>query len=128
MLAKPEILVIAASLSAHAANRQALIAQNVANADTPGYRARETGDFAEHYRSSGGFGMARSRAGHLGLEDGGPGAAPVSLSGAQMSPNGNSVSLEAEMVKSAAAQREHDLALTVYGKSLDILRASLGRR
>jgi flagellar basal-body rod protein FlgB len=45
-----------------------------------------------------------------------------------MSPNGNSVSLETEMVKAADTQREHDLALAVYGKSLDILRASLGRR
>ena len=33
-----------------------------------------------------------------------------------------------EMVKAADVKREHDLALAIYGKSLAILRASLGRR
>lgn len=128
MFAKPEIMTIASSLSAHAAARQALTAENVANADTPGYRAKDIADFAALYRASGSFGMAHTRPGHLGGDAAGEGMARIVLSGRNMSPNGNSVSLEAEMVKSAAAQSEHDLALTVYGKSLDILRASLGRR
>lgn len=127
MFAKPEILTIASSLSAHAMQRQALIAENVANADTPGYRAKDIPDFAQSYRSASPFGMSRTREGHLG-RSAPPFADAVERQTAQMSPNGNSVSLETEMVKAADTQREHNLALAVYGKSLDILRASLGRR
>ncbi len=127
MFAKPEILTIASSLSAHAMQRQALIAENVANADTPGYHARDIPDFAQSYRAASPFGMNRTREGHLGTSAP-PFADAVGSQTAQMSPNGNSVSLETEMVKAADTQREHNLALAVYGKSLDILRASLGRR
>ncbi len=129
MFEKPEVLTIASSLAAHAAARQSAIARNVANADTPGYRARDLPDFAEIYRSDDAAPLRRTRAGHLG-------DAPVSaelaaserVGGGTMSPDGNSVSLETEMVKAADVKREHDLALAIYGKSLAILRASLGRR
>ena len=41
MFDRIETLRMASSLTAHAAERQKLIAQNVANADTPGFRARD---------------------------------------------------------------------------------------
>ncbi len=44
------------------------------------------------------------------------------------SPNGNTVSLEDQMVRGVEAQRQHTMALAVWQKSLDILRFSLGRR
>lgn len=128
MFTKPEVLAIASSLSAHAAARQALIAENVANADTPGYRAKDIGGFAASYRDALGADMRQSRPGHVGNDGDLGGGADGIVSLAQMSPNGNSVSLESEMVRSAEVEREHNLALAIYGKSLDILRASLGRR
>lgn len=129
MFEKPEVLKIASSLAAHAAARQSAIARNVANADTPGYRARDLPDFAETYRADDAAPPRRTRAGHLGAAPG-PAvpAAAERVGGGTMSPNGNSVSLEGEMVKAADVKREHDLALAIYGKSLAILRASLGRR
>lgn len=127
MFERPEILKLASSLAAHAAERQALVAENVANADTPGYVAKDVGDFASVYRFNGDLGMNQTRPGHIGRTNS-LSAARESAAGAETSPNGNSVSLEIEMVKSAEVQREHNLAIAVYGKSLDILRASLGRR
>jgi flagellar basal-body rod protein FlgB len=127
MFARPEILSLASSLAAHAAERQALVAENVANADTPGYSAKDIGDFADAYQADGDLGMVRTRPGHIGGESS-QAFVMTSTSGAEMSPNGNDVSLETEMVKSAEVQREHNLAIAVYGKSLDILRASLGLR
>ena len=44
-----------------------------------------------------------------------------------VSPNGNSVSLEAEAYKSAEAMGNHTMALTVYGKTLDFLRSAIGK-
>jgi flagellar basal-body rod protein FlgB len=42
-------------------------------------------------------------------------------------PNGNSVSLEAEMVKSVEARQNHEMALAIYRATSDVIRASLGR-
>lgn len=127
MFERPEILTLASSLAAYAAERHALVAENVANADMPGYVAKDIGDFASVYRSDGDLGMVQTRPGHIAGERS-PHFSDAPSAGAEMSPNGNSVSLETEMVKSAEVQRQHDLAITIYGKSLDILRASLGRR
>lgn len=42
---------MAQALTDHAVQRQKLIAQNVANADTPDFKARDLSDFASTYRS-----------------------------------------------------------------------------
>lgn len=126
MFEKPEILRTAHALAAHAGARQALVAENVANADTPGYRARDLADFAEVFRTAGESTMRTTRPGHLGgsaMTD----PAAVVETAAALSPNGNAVSLEAEMVKAADLRQQHDLALSVYRAGSDILRASLGR-
>ncbi|MFN6952182.1 MAG: FlgB family protein [Albidovulum sp.] len=129
MFEKPEVLAIASSLAAHAAARQSAIARNVANADTPGYRASDLPGFADLYRETDTAPLRATRTGHFAaLADGGMPAAAARMPVGAMAPNGNSVSLEVEMVKAAEVKREHDLALAVYGKSLAILRASLGRR
>lgn len=129
MFEKPEVLRIASSLASHAASRQATIARNVANADTPGYRAEDIADFAEVYRHDGNGALRATRNGHHLTSNQRPESfLSQSANSAALSPNGNSVSLETEMVKAVAVKREHDLALAIYGKSLSILRASLGRR
>ena len=46
-----EIFQLAGATARHAAARQAVVAQNIANADTPGYRARDVADFAETWRA-----------------------------------------------------------------------------
>lgn len=129
MFEKPEVLTIASSLAAHAAERQSAIARNVANADTPGYRAQDLPDFAETYRAQDAGAMRQTRSGHLGVPDSPPSfSASHRTQQASLSPNANSVSLETEMVKAADVRSDHDMALAIYGKSLAILRASLGRR
>jgi flagellar basal-body rod protein FlgB len=121
---------MAHAMAKHASVRQSVVAQNVANADTPGYRSRDIASFTDIYRpSDDGQGMQRSRQGHLGPEmrDRQPTAHIAEDQGA-MSPNGNSVSLEAEMLRSIDVKRQHDRALAIYKSSLDVLRASIGRR
>ena len=129
MFEKPEVLALASSLAAHAAERQSAIARNVANGDTPGYRAQDLPDFAATYRAQDAGALRQTRAGHVGAPDASQTfSATDRAQQGTLSPNGNSVSLEAEMVKAAEVRREHDMALAIYGKSLAILRASLGRR
>ena len=43
-------------------------------------------------------------------------------------PNGNTVSIEYELVRQADAKRQFDLSLSVYQSGLSLLRTSLGRR
>ena len=124
-----DILRVARGLAFHAADRQSVIAENIAHADTPGYEARDLVDFSESYRSGdlGPMAMKATRAGHIQPEQPLHNAEVVQRTafGAE-SPNGNNVSLEDQMMRGAEVRQQHDLALGVYRKTLDILRSSLG--
>lgn len=126
MFEKLEIVRMAQAMAAHAGARQAEISRNIANADTPGYRAQDLKPFGSVYES-GPDGMRATRAGHLGQasQDGFETAERV-VSGTA-TPNGNSVSLEAEMVKAVEVRQQHEMALAIYRNTSSILRSSLGR-
>lgn len=127
MFDRIETLRMASSLTAHASERQKLIAQNVANADTPGFRARDLGRFAETYRSDVATEMRASRPQHAtGITWGG--SARIKDAGGEAAPNGNAVSVEEEMIRTAQARREFDIAVAVTRSSLSMIRTSLGRR
>lgn len=122
---KVEVLNMARAMAVHAAARQGLVAANVANADTPGYRARDLASFGEVWRGQDGT-MRATRAGHMG--GGGAVRAESLPDRLHTSPNGNAVSLEAEMVKAAGARQQHDMALAIYRSLSGNIRATLGRR
>jgi flagellar basal-body rod protein FlgB len=124
------VLALASRLAAHATARQQLIAENVAHADTPSYRARDIADFASILDSQQtAFAARMTRPGHVpfGADPHGFEPREQAAFGAE-TPNGNSVSLEDQMMRAAEVRQEHDMALGVYAKSLDILRATLTRR
>jgi flagellar basal-body rod protein FlgB len=109
------------AMARHAAQRQVVISQNVANADTPGYRARDVASFSAYLDQPG---VAENvRAGRIQALD----PARLFSTDDPASPNGNSVSLEKEMMRAAETRQSHDLALAVYGSARGILRAALGR-
>lgn len=123
-------LSLASALAAHAAARQQVIAENVAHADTPGYRARDIADFASIVDDQmGAFSARMTRPGHLAFGADARGFDPREQTalGAE-TPNGNSVSLEDQMMRGAEVRQEHELAVGVYAKSLEILRSTVSRR
>lgn len=120
----PALLNLAASAARHAAARQAMIATNVANADTPGYRAFDLEAFSPASQQTG---MRRTHAAHLGADVTGT-ARKVAIHSIADDPNGNGVTLEDQILRGIEAQRSHNRAVTVYSTALDMLRASLGRR
>ncbi|MBU2956894.1 FlgB family protein [Paracoccus sp. 1_MG-2023] len=120
-----EMMRMARALTAHAADRHVATARNIANADTPGYRATDLGDFTDAYAGAADLRVTDPR--HLAAPDWTPGAARLSDTGAPMSPNGNSVSLEEELVRAADVKRQHDLSLAVFRSGLDLMRSGLGR-
>ena len=126
MFAKLELTRMAQDLAAHAGARMGVIAQNIANADTPGYRTRDIADFAT-LLANGPQEMRSSRPGHL-KEASERGPYQPFHSGGDAAPNGNDVSLELEMVKSASTRQEHEMALAIYRATSGVIRASLGSR
>jgi len=119
MFGNLEILRMAQALASHAGLRQQAVAQNVANADTPGYRAREAVPFDTYLH-------ATTRAGSA------PPPRPTDLirpeaNPATRSPDGNTVSLEHEMTRAASVRAQHEMALGIYASSRDLLRAVIAR-
>lgn len=118
------------AMAVHAGQRQAVIAQNVANADTPGFVGRDLPSFQEIYApKEAGVSLQRAtRAGHL------HGAAAQGIDGMTFadksfaSPDGNSVSIETEMMRATDAKRQHDRSLAIYKSAMNVLRSSLGRQ
>jgi flagellar basal-body rod protein FlgB len=129
MLPKLELTKMAQAMAAHAGARMEVIARNVANADTPGFKAQDLAGFAKTY-AEGGDNLRATRAGHL--QGAGSGQAAWAAAGLERialpsAPNGNSVSIEAEMMRAAETRQQHDMALSIYTKTSDILKTALGR-
>ena len=90
-------LLEVASLQARwLAARQAVTAENVANASTPGYRARDVAAFDEVLARFSGAGQSKVQA-------------AFDSNSWEVRPSGNSVSLEEEMVRAGGISRSYAL-------------------
>lgn len=108
------------AMAQHAAAQQAIVATNIANADTPGFKARRSVDFAEA--------VTRGFPTWGGVDwPGRPEFPGHQQAGPATSPNGNDVSLEEEMLHSVDATRAHNRALAIYRSHLNILHAAISR-
>lgn len=101
--------------------RQKVISENIANADTPGYRARDVTGFGQYVDR-----LETSAGGGGGGGDAGFGAdAPVATAdapdtwGATLS--GNTVVLEQQTVKAGETASQYRLAASLYRKASDLL-------
>lgn len=121
-----DVFRLSDAMARHAGTRQATIATNIANADTPGYRATRMASFRDSYRAAETGSLRATRPGHIGgdLVDA---AARAATASNEPAPNGNSVSLEMEMVAGVDAQREHSRALAIYRHALTVLRTTVSR-
>lgn len=127
MFGNLEVMRMSHALAVHAGGRQDAVARNIANADTPGYRARDVVSFQDFYSAGAATtSMRATRDGHVGGLTATSRMRLSELPG-QASPNGNTVSLEAEMMRAAEVRHQHDMATSIYKSSLDLLRTSLGR-
>ena len=128
MFSNLNVFKTAAALASYAATRQSTISQNMANSDTPGYHAKDLPAFNTLYEADRPFEMKATRPGHMQPAATGFAAETQAVERpGDESPNGNTVSLETEMVNAAEVKFSHDMALTVYKSGLTMLRTSLGR-
>jgi flagellar basal-body rod protein FlgB len=111
--------------------RQKLLAENVANANTPRFAPKDLKEpsMAELARpTGGGLGMAQTSPLHLAVM-----ASEASLDQRnaprfETRPSGNAVSLEEEMLKASENQAGYQLATSLYQKSLAMLRIAAGAK
>ena len=112
--------------------RQDLLAQNVANADTPRYAARDlkAQEFSETLKkvTSQSNSMTVTNARHIGLST--SRKSPFEDHEApdiEASPNGNSVSLETQMIKVSDTQAQFAAAANLYAKAMTMMKTAIGR-
>ncbi|KKC33547.1 flagellar basal body rod protein FlgB [Devosia psychrophila] len=114
-------------------SRQGLLAENVANAETPGYRGRdlEQYDFA---RRASGFSSATvtttaTQPTHFSVSSGESSAfGAQQMANFEITPEGNGVSLEDEMMKVTTNSMDYQAATSLYQKSIKILKTAMGRQ
>ncbi|MGH6893099.1 MAG: flagellar basal body protein [Dongiaceae bacterium] len=111
--------------------RQQVLAQNIANADTPNFVPHDMKplNFAEHLAGVAPVVQARTDPLHMTGT-----AAPVTSvddektkKQYETAPVGNSVVLEEQMMRLADAQASYQLMTNLYRKHVDLLKMALGR-
>ncbi len=90
------------------ATRQAVVAQNIANANTPGYVAKEVAPFKNVYDQTQ-LDLVSTSPGHMALGPLNADDATKDASPWEVVPSGNSVSMEREMLKANEVSREYSM-------------------
>ena len=99
---------LASQQARYLAVRQSTIASNVANANTPDYKARDVVPFSEVMARTASVGMAMTESAHVTAGEGRIPVKPVAAAEAwDVLSTSSSVSLEQEMLKAGDVSREH---------------------
>ena len=117
-------------------DRQRVIAENVANANTPGYQARDLKafNFQAHVQAASGASsvaatpagtMAVTQPGHMQPKGGVSGAKAMKAPDSEMTLDSNGVVLEDEMVKLTQARMDYDAAIGFYQQSMGMLKMAV---
>jgi flagellar basal-body rod protein FlgB len=111
--------------------RQRVLADNVANADTPKFKPRDLvpPDLGRTAPAAGPVALVRTDPMHLSASGagGGPKFAADSRGRYEVRPSGNAVSLEEEMMKVAANQMDYQMVTTLYSRGLGLIKTALGK-
>lgn len=131
MLQGIELLQLAGARMHYIQQRQSLISQNIANVDTPGYRARDLAPFrfatsllAQNDQFQSPLRLVTSSPLHMQPEN--AAAAVEETSSETEKPDGNTVSLQEQMYKLSENATAFDLASTAYGQTIGILKMAIG--
>lgn len=110
--------------------RQDILSQNVANADTPGYVARDLKplNFEDAMNlTHHGTAMMTTNARHIAIAPSTSGTFEDHETPDQESdPNGNAVSLEMEMIKVSETQAQFQAAANLYAKAMTLMKTAIG--
>ncbi|MET1754363.1 flagellar basal body protein [Novosphingobium sp. RD2P27] len=136
----PPIMQGVALAMRHLSDRQRVVAQNIANSDTPGYRARdmEPKDFSGLVEAAGArAGAPRVARPRVQLTNGMTALGAKSAVGAgviydrnvsETKPDGNNVTLEDQLLRMGEIQADFTALSGLYRKQMGLLRTATGSR
>jgi flagellar basal-body rod protein FlgB len=110
--------------------RQEVLAENVANADTPNYQARDlvAPDFSRELSTASSIGLARTDPNHIvGQPAHDTPFATDANARYEIRPRGNAVSHEDEMMKVASNQMDYEAVTSMYTHSLGLIKIAIDR-
>ena len=111
--------------------RQRILAENVANADSPQFRPHDltAPNFKREMEPPSAVTLVRTESNHIaGANAAGSPFRNKNAGPYEIRPTGNAVSLEEEMMKVAANQMDFQAATTLYTHSLNLIKTALGKR
>lgn len=111
--------------------RQRVLAENVSNSDTPGFRPRDLKEPDFRTAAAGqtsGVTLIRSDPAHFGTSGADVRFQASADNKFDVRPAGNAVSLEDQMMKVAQNQLDYQAATALYTRSLNLLKTALGKR
>jgi flagellar basal-body rod protein FlgB len=112
--------------------RQRLLSENVANADTQNFRPRDLTPLQFDQATTpmlAAIGLERTKPTHFASSEASSSQFQSSRSGGfQVRTSGGAVNLEDEMIKVAANQMDYQAATTLYTRSLGLIKTALGKR
>jgi flagellar basal-body rod protein FlgB len=135
-----DLFSVALQRMRHGAARQQIIAENVANADTPGHEARDLaafdfgrelerarlGDAADAAGDPGA--LARTQPGHMATAPESGTGQVVATAAWEVLPRGEGVVLEQQMLALTETRLRHDAAAAYYRKTADLMRAAMSAK
>lgn len=119
--------------------RQGLIAQNIANADTPGYVPRDVSDVdfgavvdsvqrSVDAKSTANVRMAKTEGASMRGSNGIDLESKVQRQTYEVAPAGNAVIMEEQLIKSQETQMDFNMMTNLYQKNMSMIKQSLGRQ
>lgn len=106
--------------------RQSVLSDNIANADTPEFTARDLSAPNFDTMLAQATQMRVTNVNHLvGTNTSATGASIIDAPDSEASPNGNSVVLEDQMIKVSDTQFDYAAAVNLYKKALGLIRMAV---
>lgn len=107
--------------------RQQVLAQNIANADTPGYSARDVTPFARLLARNAPVEPLRTSPMHLPARQGMAASARPERLATERTPAANAVQIERELMKVAETETHQALSVGLFRGFAGLVRIALGR-
>jgi flagellar basal-body rod protein FlgB len=129
-LSKIKLLNLMQSNLNYLSSRQSLIAQNIANANTPGYEGKDLKkpDFASFMQSSATTtgSLTQTNGNHISGMNAASKYTKVTSEGFEVTPSGNQVVLEDEVMKLSRTGLEYQETTSMYRKMIEMMKTAIG--
>lgn len=127
-ISKIKLFNLMQSNLSYLSSRQTTLAQNVANANTPGYDAKDLKkpNFASVLKAQSSTALTSTNSAHIGGMNVAGNYKSVNTDGFEISPTGNKVVLEDEVFKMSQNSMEYQETTNIYRKMMEMLKTAIG--